>query len=797
MATNPQYTRTDTPGGGALFVAGAYGEEEALAHIGQKLSTQTNTPAPASENASADGKGAGPVKRFNDIFSIGSATLESIGLTGYEISEAVRTRKDELYRNEFPVWKPRFVSKCEACESEFGHEVDGECPACGHEDLRRPDPAEKKRAQRLSESVNKEGQSLRELAKLCEPDQWFLGVSVIVIKHEYRIASQDSTLYDRGEVISKDVDELVRGDPKRIVPVVDERGRVGGLYTCPRHRDDPVTAEDFENGHTRCETCDAELQEVYYAERESQTGQDARAYYFDHEIVTWAYPFPRLNGLDGLAPVHHVWLKQAILDFMDTYAGSFYDPDADRKPNQMVIMHTTNPDQWEALFNEAEESDDPYESPFFTNEYSTESSSTPEAQVIDVMPDELLGQNQEIKSDFKSDIRQAMGISDAHDSDLEEAGGLNNEGLQIEITDRSIASQQQDYRTGWLDELAKRLGVTDWYPDFLPQRESDVDDMREQIDLGREADEAGLDARYEDGQTVIEDGEFDSQTGDGAGIPGMGFSSEAASDHDDAIGQKGDPMVNGHDLDPETGEGICSSTGETISAETMQDLAGDCPHCGQALSVIDTKADTDDLEASVQTLERAYKHIVWADETEQKAQPFFAGDKDVPEFVRDLVQRAIDSGAVYGQIEDFSMTDKSRLSVLLDEKLTQPQGWSVDSLSDAISKEFVDVDKQKAEDIAQNEAANVLNKSREIGYREQGDMDDRLFKWIGPDDDDNTDACEWLRQKTNPRYGGTPRPLDELKDLVQEANRRFVDGHDAREWMAHIGERHTYVEHYN
>lgn len=53
-----------------------------------------------------------------------------------------------------------------------------------------------------------------------------------------------------------------------------------------------------------------------------------------------------------------------------------------------------------------------------------------------------------------------------------------------------------------------------------------------------------------------------------------------------AVSQQADPMANGHQLDPSTGEGICESTGETIHAETMEDLSQDCPHCGEPLSVL-------------------------------------------------------------------------------------------------------------------------------------------------------------------------------------------------------------------
>lgn len=61
---------------------------------------------------------------------------------------------------------------------------------------------------------------------------------------------------------------------------------------------------------------------------------------------------------------------------------------------------------------------------------------------------------------------------------------------------------------------------------------------------------------------------------------------EAAEDG--GIEQQGDPMTNGHQLDPGTGKGTCESTGEEIEAETMADLTEDCPYCGEPLSVLGT-----------------------------------------------------------------------------------------------------------------------------------------------------------------------------------------------------------------
>lgn len=59
----------------------------------------------------------------------------------------------------------------------------------------------------------------------------------------------------------------------------------------------------------------------------------------------------------------------------------------------------------------------------------------------------------------------------------------------------------------------------------------------------------------------------------------------------DTTSAQADPLTNGHDLDPETGEGTCAATGKTIEAETMADLDTDCPHCKRPLSVFAQQAD--------------------------------------------------------------------------------------------------------------------------------------------------------------------------------------------------------------
>jgi len=792
--TDGAVNRIGTDDDGRAILTMPYDEQLAQKAVQKGLARQTDnktdsdaeqtTPDPTGEGTDErGGRGGGPIKRFNDVFTdLGSVQLEALGLDGFEISKAASKRRNEMYRNEFPLLVPRFSLRCEDCGAEFDEAVEA-CPTCTRAqarengvdvtanqaveeideafhsgDLRPPDPEQKREGLQLAESVNKEGQSLRDLYQLLEDDQSRLGVSLHIVKWNYAVATGDSPAFNAGDVLHQSVDELVRGDPKRVVPVVDENGRIGGhWWACPLHRG-KNTEGGISHSPGRCEVCNAELREVYFVERENAAAGSRKPvkYYFDNEVVTWAHHQPRLNGLDGLSPVHHVWLKQSILHWMDVYGAAFYDPDSDRYPNKFMVVHTTNPDTWERNFQKAEEDakENPYSQQIMMNEYSGESSSTPEVQVVDLMNDDLLGQDDQIKQRYKSDIRTQFGVTDVFDSELEDAGGLNNEGLQMEVTDREIASAQHDLTTGPLDDLAKLLGLTDWAFAVVPPRETETAERLDKVDLGGKAAKNGLDASWEGGEVAIEDGEFEEPDEGGPPMPG-GF------------GQAAD--VGGDEVDEKAGD------------------------AHESLFAAFERLDDEQAGQLCEYLADAHRHIVWASDVDQKADPFWDADDVVPEFVQEAIRTVIDAGAVFGDIEGLTAYQQSKLEETFKEKLTQPSGWSLDSLTSAL-KDTLGLDTDQAEAVARTETASILNKAREEGYESQGRMDEREFKHVGPSDFRTTEACQWLKEQTNPSYGGDPVSLEEYKQLIQEANDRFVDGHNAREFVPHISCRHTYTQ---
>ena len=740
-------------GDNALFAVPYDGDKDRLSGITQQLQSSAESPTPDT------GESAGPAPRITSQFvSIPATLLRRLTLGGGEAAEAIRTRRDELYRNEFPRIEPRYAQKCAACGSEFDDDVE-ECAACGSMSLHAPDPEEKREAKRLFESVNPAGQSLRDLAKRCEEDQWTTGPSVIVVQHEY-LQATTGDLYREGEIYREEPTALHRADPLAVRPVVDESGQPGGhWWVCPIHRD--------EEGHTtepgRCH-CGAERRPVHFVESES--GGDY-TYYLRNEVITWAYAHPRLHGLDGLAPAAHIWLKQAILQMMDQYAGAFYDSSSDRLPNQFMILHTSNPDHWEAELTKARDSDDDYDAPIFTNQYSPQDSATPEIDVVDAMPDELLGQSEATKSQFKSDIRQAFGISDIHDSDLEDAGGLNNEGLQLEVIDRSLASQMHDYREGWLDTLMKRLGFDGWRISFLPERDTDAGELKSNLEAAAFVKQAGGDAEIVDGRLEVSDFEVD------------------LDDSDDPPALDGSPNL------PGVGSPIPDAGGGSGGAPPGGSGGGPAA-----------------LQAEVDTLEQAALAMIAPDAITQQGRPTYTSEEDVPPNVRNRIRQAVRS-------HDFSVVESmssARLQDIFETRLTQPQGWSLDSLTQHLRDEGVAAD--RARTIARTEATAILNRAREDAAADLAkELDEPvLHYWDGPQDEDTSQMCAWLKggddlvdadadvatgfEGTHPEFGGDPVPMDELRELERRAIDLFSDqdsGSGAvRDHVLHANERHTH-----
>jgi len=169
-----------------------------------------------------------------------------------------------------------------------------------------------------------------------------------------------------------------------------------------------------------------------------------------------------------------------------------------------------------------------------------------------------------------------------------------------------------------------------------------------------------------------------------------------------------------------------------------------------------------------------------------------------PEFVLERIRRAIMDGAMFSEFEDVPSDRLMNLRQTFADELGNDD-FTLDSITEGLLEFESDLDRDAAERIARTESSAVLNRARELGYEERGDADG-LFYWSGaePGDDRQTEACEWLIEQTNPFHGGEPVPMEELRDMVNEAWQHddSMSKNMARpdSWVVHVNERSTLVE---
>jgi len=707
------------------------------------LGGSRRTPSTEGEGLPDDG---GVVRRANQFVSrINASQMELMAVRGEELRNAIRTRAGELYRNRFPHLRPAFGKKCEECGLEHEGEP-GECDSCGSGDLRDPSVAQRREAEDFFRRVNREGQSLRGLYEFLAEDGGRLGVWVHLVRHRYGVID--------GEVIEEPF-ELVRADPKRVKPVVDADGRIGGhWWACPIHRE-IRDREGMLEVDGECPECGADLREVFYAEVEmpGDTDEaDVEDVYFENEVVTHADFNRRAHGLDGLSPVASNWLSQSVLWWMKVYAAGFYDQQhGDRYPGKIAFLHTTNKEAVEKQLEEQKDRarEDPYAEGFVYNEVPERGGETNSAQVVDMLGDKFLGQSEQIREALKKDVRRAYGVSDAQDNDLSDAGGLNNEGLQLEISDRDRASTQQRLSEGPLRKLMRVLGFDEWELGFVPENTRGMEmDQKQVADAVSTAEQSGV--AYE-----VTDGQFRVADTDGVVEP-----------------------------EPEGEEGG-----------------------GGMMPEPDVAPPGEPLEQSLRWLEDAHRDVVWADGLSTEAEPEWEDSDDMPEFVANLVEQAIPEA-------DFVApegVDGGEWDEFLGDQLTQRQGWSLESIVGNAAERF-GLDVGELEQPVRTSVAETLNTAREIGYEREGDdATGRAFKWIGPRDGRTTDACRYIKELTNPDVGagemvarhgvpayleeaGRPVRLDTLKRLVKDVSSEFFPDYDTDGTTAHWHERHTFVE---
>lgn len=431
--------------------------------------TQPSSGVVTTPGGGEDDDDVGPVMRLNDVMThIGTKGMERMALSNFELSKSVNRQADEVFRQDFPILRP---------------EVD------------EPAESEKARVEEWFRNINDAGQTFHGLLKTALMDHARLGTGMLIARKRYTVME--------GEVIDVSLQQIVKGDPKMIRPITDESNNIGGLYSCPQHR------EQVTQDAGACEECGADLREVTYAKTQGTNSNSMETVFFDDEVVSFSFYNTRLHGRDGLSPVAGVWKQAYILDQMLNYHGKYFSDDTgNRYPDKMLFVTTSNADAFEKRAEQAK--DNRQESPMEQGILFLENAEL-EIEVVDMMSEGVLGQAPETKQTYKSDIRTAFGLADVVDSD-EDSASLASGSKGVDVMSRSIQSLRTDLEREVLTEIEDLLGMDDWKLTFEEEVEDEekvgIDEKAEAI---QRLSEAGQSYRIENGNITLTDTDEERQ----------------------------------------------------------------------------------------------------------------------------------------------------------------------------------------------------------------------------------------------------------------------------------------------
>jgi hypothetical protein len=201
-----------------------------------------------------------------------------------------------------------------------------------------------------------------------------------------------------------------------------------------------------------------------------------------------------------------------------------------------------------------------------------------------------------------------------------------------------------------------------------------------------------------------------------------------------------------------------------------------------------------DYTPEEQAFHEIYETVLW---DEQSAGVELLSASGLPENAKDYLLDAIREGALFPNFDAMNASQRGDLRSWLMNK-AQADGWSTRELAGELRQIDPNLTQYEAERIARTETQSIITTAREMWYEQEGDFvgEETLFIWQGPQDGRTTDACTWLKEQTNPRYGGEPVTLERMRELVEEASREYFPDLDVRRWTVHPHERHTIVRYY-
>ncbi len=378
-------------------------------------------------------------------------------------------------------WKPKFVVKSIDTDQEFGQQYESD-PETGGE-MRKADRSQIEYADMVFRSTNEMGQTFIDVLRELEMDLNIVDDAYLVVTKEYFIdpKTKAATFFR--------IKEISRADPIFMRILSDKRGvRGGNQYTSLVDRSFRTS-----DPNDKCPTTGMNVVPIHYM---NLAGVGNGQCYTEGEIIHLSKWSP--SKLYGRSPVATMWRQVNTLIAMDNYVYSAYQKR--RMPRGIMVIKSSNMETVERTARNIQEhlERDPNYVPTIGVETESGRGGIEYVRMMDTL-EEL--QYIPIKDDIRQRISAFYGVSNVFMNDVT-GGGLNNEGMQIVVSNRSVSFSQSIYNRLLFPALLEAFGITEWEITLTPHEEEDeiMQLRRDEMAIRNmmQMKQAGFDAKLRD-----------------------------------------------------------------------------------------------------------------------------------------------------------------------------------------------------------------------------------------------------------------------------------------------------------
>lgn len=267
---------------------------------------------------------------------------------------------------------------------------------------------------------------------------------------------------DKSGCLFEKFKEIRRIKPSIIKQIINKRGDLGKdeydstLYFSPMNRSETTTAEFDEKNKIKNLVAD-------YCVMSEGEGE---IFYNKSEILS-VY----ING--GISYILYLKNKIEILNSIDIFLLNLYKEESDKPPKSLLFIPTNNYESLRVMWKKYLETVRENPSALHPIPINSGSENRKSVEFVDMSKSNQDNQLLEIIKDLENKLGAFYGVSPVFQNDTSAGTGLNNEGLQIKITDRAIEDRQKIINDEVLINIIDDINIKNYKLTINPSKEID------------------------------------------------------------------------------------------------------------------------------------------------------------------------------------------------------------------------------------------------------------------------------------------------------------------------------------